>query len=724
MQVLDMRLQLPLNELFFPAVNVRVLDRQMGGLHKPMLAYSTIKLQNRLSKTAAEEEASTYRVISPSAEDDIASLSVEAQQRVRAHARWHALAGPFLAAEREKRGTPLQYDFATRARDLERETLGGGGATAASSGAGEGGAAASEPPADDDDEDDSAAHGQGDDELTKEELEDDVKAAKAKLNQQKSPDDVYSAEEQQQALKQLEEARAELDDAIGRLAALSNWKHGRARFDDELEKHLDDLPFENVDLFHGKGKERSKMGTLKVVVRLSEDDDAAGQQEEGAQAAAASDPLLESFKRPSEYVVRVYVLKIGGLTTASGKKPDPYVRVRLGEEKQDTKKATKTDVTRAEIYHVFEFQPARLPGDSTLEVDVLDNNLFGYDEKIGTSELDLEDRVFSPTWNTEHYRKPPIEKRFLYAQGSTNVRGWVTMFVEILTLEESVARPVVDISPPPEQQFELRLVCWEVKGADPELDYSGLADLYSLVYLSQGGADVSKRLRTDTHFRAADHKASWNWRFRLPLTLRHNSKSWRLSLQLWDMDINFNDFAGAAELQLDAWFKKIYSRKVTGPRYWDPSAPNSGFYDGSEDKALAQEHGKFLEKYERAAFGSLKDAGEGLLAGGALAAAAPGNAEADAAKFWVRLSKSVKVDGSNVGTPKYCGHLLVSLQLVPKSMVEQLGAGEGRSEPNANPYLPKPTGRLSFTLNPVLMLYRLLGPKVWRGKPITARMPV
>jgi hypothetical protein len=81
----------------------------------------------------------------------------------------------------------------------------------------------------------------------------------------------------------------------------------------------------------------------------------------------------------------------------------------------------------------------------------------------------------------------------------------------------------------------------------------------------------------------------------------------------------------------------------------------------------------------------------------------------------VRLSKTEKEKNSSTGKPDYCGKLLVSLQLVPQSMVEQLGAGKGRSEPNANPYLPQPTGRLAFTLNPWAMLYRVLGPKVRMG---------
>ena len=56
--------------------------------------------------------------------------------------------------------------------------------------------------------------------------------------------------------------------------------------------------------------------------------------------------------------------------------------------------------------------------------------------------------------------------------------------------------------------------------------------------------------------------------------------------------------------------------------------------------------------------------------------------------------------------------ILVSVQLVPESKWEELPAGHGRSEPNTNPTLPKPVGRLKFTLNPFSMMAQLLGPKL------------
>ena len=50
------------------------------------------------------------------------------------------------------------------------------------------------------------------------------------------------------------------------------------------------------------------------------------------------------------------------------------------------------------------------------------------------------------------------------------------------------------------------------------------------------------------------------------------------------------------------------------------------------------------------------------------------------------------------------GRVQVSIELVPLPMVEIYAAGPGRKEPNQNPVLPKPMGRIAFSLNPCRML--------------------
>ena len=43
---------------------------------------------------------------------------------------------------------------------------------------------------------------------------------------------------------------------------------------------------------------------------------------------------------------------------------------------------------------------------------------------------------------------------------------------------------------------------------------------------------------------------------------------------------------------------------------------------------------------------------------------------------------------------------------------EDRPAGQGRSEPNANPFLPPTTGRMSLSYNPLAIVSALLGPRL------------
>jgi len=52
------------------------------------------------------------------------------------------------------------------------------------------------------------------------------------------------------------------------------------------------------------------------------------------------------------------------------------------------------------------------------------------------------------------------------------------------------------------------------------------------------------------------------------------------------------------------------------------------------------------------------------------------------------------------------------VEVWPGDQAEAQPAGAGRGEPNANPHLPPPQGRLHFSLNPFSMLSQLLGPRI------------
>lgn len=59
------------------------------------------------------------------------------------------------------------------------------------------------------------------------------------------------------------------------------------------------------------------------------------------------------------------------------------------------------------------------------------------------------------------------------------------------------------------------------------------------------------------------------------------------------------------------------------------------------------------------------------------------------------------------------GKLLISLELLPKDAADAQAVGSGRNEPNQNPYLPPPAGRMKFSVNPFRIAMDLLGVKAF-----------
>jgi len=60
------------------------------------------------------------------------------------------------------------------------------------------------------------------------------------------------------------------------------------------------------------------------------------------------------------------------------------------------------------------------------------------------------------------------------------------------------------------------------------------------------------------------------------------------------------------------------------------------------------------------------------------------------------------------------GHCRIQIEIVPVDYAEKNKVGAAREEPNANPFLPPPVGRLSFSLNPCKMFEQLVGPAMRR----------
>lgn len=87
------------------------------------------------------------------------------------------------------------------------------------------------------------------------------------------------------------------------------------------------------------------------------------------------------------------------------------------------------------------------------------------------------------------------------------------------------------------------------------------------------GIANQERQYTDTHWRAKEGKASFNWRTKFPITLTNDMKYQRMTVQLWDRDIiTSNYMIGDATLSLDRWFRRSF-KKRTKQAMCAPDAP-------------------------------------------------------------------------------------------------------------------------------------------------------
>ena len=50
---------------------------------------------------------------------------------------------------------------------------------------------------------------------------------------------------------------------------------------------------------------------------------------------------------------------------------------------------------------------------------------------------------------------------------------------------------------------------------------------------------------------------------------------------------------------------------------------------------------------------------------------------------------------------------MCSLEVYPMKMAEACKVGKGRSEPNINPYLPSPVGRMQWSWNPYTLIVNI-----------------
>lgn len=188
------------------------------------------------------------------------------------------------------------------------------------------------------------------------------------------------------------------------------------------------------------------------------------------------------------------------------------------------------------------------------------------------------------------------------------------------------------------------------------MDIEGTSDVYFECYID----NKKKKLKTDVHYRCMDGNADFS--YRLKLKYKNTKKSERqLEVRCFDRDlIGKNDFIGSNTIDL-----------------WEPI----------NDCLLTKKPAAVTKKYWKnhlKKFDSWKDLDAKF---------------EDENTFWIELFDSTKK-----GKPEMNGKVRLRIDMLSKEEADENPLGKGRQEPNVDPYLPPPEGRIEFSMNPMKML--------------------
>eukprot|EP00742_Colponemidia_sp_Colp-10_P008749 GILJ01009495.1.p1 GENE.GILJ01009495.1~~GILJ01009495.1.p1 ORF type:complete len:1395 (+),score=268.10 GILJ01009495.1:46-4230(+) len=448
-------------------------------------------------------------------------------------------------------------------------------------------------------------------------------------------------------------------------------RHVRKLLDNELEDTgiLGKTPFDQFTVYRGQTRgllvktsdrvrdsagqvsNRRGVGKFKGVIRV--------RPPKEIDEDKSDEKLLREILAPRKFLVRLYVLEgVNIMPKDAGSASDPYLQIKLGKKIFDTKKDFKKNTQNPKFYQLFEIETS-LPGDSQLEIAVMDWDPFFTNELIGKTELDLEDRYFSKQWRD--LKDKPVENRSLWNPSCQVAQGKLKLWVDILSVDMVKANPPRNISLPPPMKFELRVIVWKTRNVNIQMDVEDLNDLFCKGWVEGMGDDKQE---TDTHWRCSKGEANWNYRWKIPVMLPMEFP--RFNLQLWDRDVlKWNDFMADATVNCKDVFDRAFKNQAA-EKLWG-------------------------EKRSASLWNS-----------------AMGNEQRDD-KVWIKLN------GRSDFTKEFTGEVLLSLEVLPWSVAQSRPNGAGRTSPNQEPWLPPPAGRIKLNFfNPLGFLADILGPKVCR----------
>ena len=193
-----------------------------------------------------------------------------------------------------------------------------------------------------------------------------------------------------------------------------------------------------------------------------------------------------------------------------------------------------------------------------MHVSIKDYSDFGYDDTIGSSIIDLEDRWHSEKWRElSDAQMIPTENRGLWNADAPGMsRGSLEMWLEMLDTVKSSDTKASDLRAPPTQEIEIRLVIWDTTGVrivdGEKTDVTIVCNFDSAEYCGEYPATQE----TDVHFGSKTGNAVFNWRVIYP-HIKMPTKAATLQISVFDYNLTGNTFIGDVNLDLKKYLEKV-----------------------------------------------------------------------------------------------------------------------------------------------------------------------
>mmetsp|Transcript_24644 Transcript_24644/g.34257 ORF Transcript_24644/g.34257 Transcript_24644/m.34257 type:complete len:1388 (+) Transcript_24644:81-4244(+) len=289
-----------------------------------------------------------------------------------------------------------------------------------------------------------------------------------------------------------------------------------------------------------------------------------GKQGARSRMALISHDHLAPYRELSqEYITRIYVYRafnlsprmhLGNLTC------NPYLKISNGQDDlnqfSNEKNAAENDLNPL-FFQVIELT-TEFPANGSLDIEVWDSDTLGQDVMVGSTTVDIEQRVINKMARGEkEYR------RLLNSTMSTS-QGLILVKIDVLTAEQARQIKADTLSPPQFLDYQLRLILWSTYAVKfPQLENRGLDVDQKLIVTAnfdgEKGQDIVKN--TDVAWYAAEGCADWNWR--MIFNLKLPCKNPRLRIAVWDENLlDRNEALGEVILNLSPFFKKCLLEKT------------------------------------------------------------------------------------------------------------------------------------------------------------------